>query len=450
MSSRGGVVLGLFALCLVGALVSGRAFFYNLAYVWGGLFAISLLWSRLSLAGVSVERQILTERAMVGELFEERFRLVNDSRWAKLWIEIRDLTELPGIRANLLTGLGFISEVDAVGHSGSAVLTGIRRGGSERWQVRTICTRRGRFPLGPTELRGGDPFGLFPIRRRDPIYRHLVVLPAVVPIRSFPIPSGRLPGGEALRRRTHQVTPNASGVREYEPGDSLNRIHWKSTAKRDRLISKEFEFDPLADVWLVLDMAARAQFEREGEAFTLEANGKQKSLWEDPRKRIPQATEEYAVSIAASLAFHLMERDRDVGLIAHARSRHVVQPERGEAQLHRLLEALAVLQAEGGHSVREVLKIESDRIPRGATVILVTADVSTEIVATARDLLRLGRVPIVILLDAESFNGPPGSGSLLSALRKAGAQAYLIVCGDDLESALNIERAQPQPAFQTT
>ena len=40
--------------------------------------------------------------------------------------------------------------------------------------------------------------------------------------------------GEALRRRTHYVTTNAAGVRDYAPGDSFGRIHWPSTARRNR------------------------------------------------------------------------------------------------------------------------------------------------------------------------------------------------------------------------
>jgi uncharacterized protein (DUF58 family) len=44
-------------------------------------------------------------------------------------------------------------------------------------------------------------------------------------------------------------------VRDYEPGDSFSRIHWRSTARRDRLVVKEFELDPLADIWIVPDMS---------------------------------------------------------------------------------------------------------------------------------------------------------------------------------------------------
>src|SRR5258707_1286157 len=74
---------------------------------------------------------------------------------------------------------------------------------------------------------------------------------------------GRMPGGDALRRRTHYVTANAAGVRDYGPGGSFNRIHWRSTARRDRLIVKEFELDPLSDIWIFLAGAAVGREPRE-------------------------------------------------------------------------------------------------------------------------------------------------------------------------------------------
>jgi uncharacterized protein (DUF58 family) len=106
-------------------------------------------------------------------------------------------------------------------------------------------------------LIGGDPFGLFPSQRQVGGRREVVVLPPTVPV-ELSIPAGRLSGAGA-RRRTYQVA-NASGVREYAHGDSLSRIHWKSTARRGRLISKEFELDPMSDVWIVLDGQRQMHF----------------------------------------------------------------------------------------------------------------------------------------------------------------------------------------------
>ena len=65
--------------------------------------------------------------------------------------------------------------------------------------------------------------------------------------------------GEARHRRTNQITTNVAGVRDYVHGDSLNRIHWATTARTRRLMAKEFELDPTADVWLYLDLHRDAE-----------------------------------------------------------------------------------------------------------------------------------------------------------------------------------------------
>jgi uncharacterized protein (DUF58 family) len=423
-------------LSLGAGLVSGRDFFFSLSYVWGGLLAVSFAMSRLSLRGVQLRRQRLTNRAQVGHLFQERITVSCSSRIPNLWLDVRDLSRLPGYRATALTGLGLLGPSDLLGHNASAVFAALHQGEQRDYIVRTVCTQRGRYGLGPTELRGGDPFGLFPRIEVVPVKQHVVVLPAVVPIHSFPIPSGRLPGGEALRRRTHQITPNASGVRDYEPGDSLKRIHWRSTAKRDRLIVKEFEFDPLADVWLLIDASDSRQYQLEHGALEKGAQAGN-PLWADLSSIIQPSTEEYAVSIAASLAFHFMEQDRNVGLIAHGAARHAVQPERGQAQLFRLLESLAVLQAHGEHSLAEVVKIEGDLIPRGATVLIVTADTHSGVVQVVQDFKRLGKMPILIMLEAASFGGPTGGAHILEAARRQGTPGRLIHCGENLTSALS-------------
>ena len=111
-------------------------------------------------------------------------------------------------------------------------------------------------------LTSGDPLGIFRFTRETPDTASLVVTPADGrPARASARPTGYLPGGESVHRRTPYVTSSVSGVRDYVPGDSINRIHWPSTARTGRLISKEFELDPLADVWMFLDMYEDAHAE---------------------------------------------------------------------------------------------------------------------------------------------------------------------------------------------
>ncbi|HMK09739.1 MAG TPA: DUF58 domain-containing protein, partial [Anaerolineales bacterium] len=290
-------------------------------------------------------------------------------------------------------------------------------------------SRRGRFRLGPTTLIASDPFGLFPVRRRAGSVREVVVLPPTVPLASFPIPAGRLSGGEALRQRTYQVTPNAAGVREYAPGDGLGRIHWKSTARRDRLISKEFELDPMADVWILLDGQRRMHFSIEGT---------EESLGGAPGRllRLPPRSEEYMAAAAATVALHVLGRNRATGLLGYGAARLVVQPERGEAQLFRILEALAGFRAESDVDLSDVLRIESDWFPRGATVVLFTPNVREDLYPRLLELRRRGLVPVATLIEPSDFGSRQSALPLGRALSDAGIPVRIVRRGQPLEHSL--------------
>lgn len=433
MSFRARVIAAFFALSLAAALISGRQLFYNLSYAWAGLIVVSFLWSQATAVGLVFTRERTSVRAQVGQVFREHYRLQNQSRWGKLWVEVYDLTEIPGYRANALTGLGLVGPSDFVGHRGSQVIESLEAGRTFDWEARTVCIRRGRFPLGPVDIRTSDPFGLFPRTTHLRESGHIVVLPPVVRLQAYGVPAGRLSGGEAIRQRTHQLTPNASTVRDYAPGDSLNRIHWKSTARMQRLIAKEFEFDPLADIWVVLDGDRSAHHEglEAAEPFT----GSFPSP-DNPAAGLPKSTLEYSVTVAASLAYHFIRLDRNVGLICHSRARIVLAPGRGRPQMKKVLESLAVIAAGGHQSLAEVMKIEAGRIPLGTTVYMITASDDSAALEAAVSLRTLGRNPHLIVVDAESFGGRHGGAGLVLEARRRGIRTSLIRYGENLADAL--------------
>jgi uncharacterized protein (DUF58 family) len=415
------VVLILLGLSLLALTLTGLPFYGRLSYLWASMLVLSWVWSKLALYGVTVERRTRTLRAHVGQVFEERFYVENQGRLPRLWLHVRDRSDLPGSQ-------------------GSRVLTLL--GGRERRTYRARCrlVQRGVFSLGPTDVVSGDLFGLFPVSRTMPSAGSLLVYPMMFDVPAFPNPPGLLPGGEALRLRTHQVTPNASGVREYVPGDSLNRIHWLSTARRGELIVKEFELDPMAQVWIFLDAEARAQAEQ---PYSLPSQAVE-AMWSPWKEvRLPPSTEEYAVSIAASLARHFLRRDRAVGFVSHHQASqqtpNVLPPDRGGRQLGKILEILAPLRAEGNLPISALVAAHAQHILRGSTVIVVTPSVEQE-VALAMDLLsQRGLRPVVVLLDVATFGGPAGTGSLTDAMTALGVPVCRVKNGDDLVAALRVE-----------
>lgn len=409
------VLTVLFILSLLTGLATGGVLFYRLSILWVLLLGITWVWSAASLKGLKFARSARTLRAQVGQIFEERFDIQNPSIIPRFWLEIVDTSTLPGA-------------------DGSRVLTMIQGRQSRSYLARTRLLRRGVFPLGPTEISSGDLFGLFPVRISLPASDSLLVYPMMVEVRNFPNPPGLLPGGEALRRRTHQITPNAAGIREYEPGDPLNRIHWLSTARRRRMMVKEFELDPLADVWLILDaekVVQRANPQPDQEFHA-------KDIWQRYKKfSLPPSTEEYSVSIAASLARSYLRRGRAVGLVGAGQHLALISPDRGGRQLGKILEALALLRAVGGIPLRGLVETQVKHMVRGSTVVLITPTVSNEVALLADYLLQRGLKPIVILLQADSFGGETGSGELLARIKMIGVPVRLVECGVDLEQALS-------------
>lgn len=408
------VVLLLFFISLLGGMVSRASFYYHLAYFWGGLFLFSWVYSRFALWGLDLVRTTRIHRSQVGMNLEERFELINHSRLPHLWVAIRNNTPLPGSQ-------------------GSKVINFIKGKEARSYLVRTRLIKRGLFPLGDTILSASDLFGLFPVERKITAKDSLLVFPMTVEITEFPSPAGSLPGGEAMRRRTQQITPNAAGVRDYYPGDPLNRIHWLSSARRNRLIVKEFELDPLAEIWFFFD--ADMHGHRGDASIKIDLNPRE--LW----KRVieiplPSSSFEVQVIACASLVKYFIAKRRAVGFVAYDRNLHVFPAERGARQFLKIMEALAMVEAEGKLPIQDLVENQSKLIPTGSTVILLSPANQEAIIEAVFSLERRGFHPIVIYLDATSFDiaGPAQPDRSLELNFRA--PYFVIRKGENLTQAL--------------
>ncbi|HSH04288.1 MAG TPA: DUF58 domain-containing protein [Anaerolineae bacterium] len=412
------IVLFLAVGSLIGGLVTSRDIWFTIFYLFSLLLILSFAWSWTNLHWSHIGRFTRTRRTRVGGPLDERFTMRNTSLIPKLWLELRDLSTVPN-------------------HFSSRVVSTLGPRRETSWRVSTICTQRGRYQLGPMTLYSSDPFGLFPLERDITAQTSVVIYPMAVDIHQFALPLGLLPGGDALRRRTHYVTTNASGVRDYAPGDSFSRIHWASTARRGRLIVKEFELDPLADIWIIPDMAQFVHTTaNDNQSGNYAANDISNWMKQD-KFSLPPATEEYTVTIAASLAQYFLRLDRSVGLMGEGQSFEMVQPDRGERQLNRILETLAVLSAQGRVPIQDLMRSRMQYFPRGTTVIIISPTTQDEWVTAASQLVRRGLRVVTVFVDPASFNGTKTNQALVPLLQASGVGTYFISRDDDLTTALS-------------
>jgi len=371
----------IWAAALAVALNSGWVVAYRLLYLFTLLIVLGLFWSGGAVWSLSIRREPLSGAAHVGEHIVERVRIRNRSLLPQLWVVIDDESELPLHRLR-------------------RVLSYLPPRAVREFLVRTPCLRRGRFHLGPSVLTGGDPFGIFRTRRRLAHGSNVVVYPRLFPVPALEQLAGVLAGDGRRHQRSPDPTTDVATVRDYHTGDEFARIHWPSTARLGRLISKEFEESPGGDIWIVIDLHGPAQA-----GSLLPLQGEHAVV--DPARwpELEPSTEEYAVSLAASVASHFLRADRAVGLVGHARHRLLVQPDRGGRQLSRILDVLAVISADGHVPLDRVLEREAPLFRRYDTVLVVTPSDRSEWVAAAHALALHGIRIVPLVIDRSTFTG---------------------------------------------
>lgn len=402
----------------VGTAVNGGTVYIRLLYLSILLILLAWLLTRLSLRGIRVERQARSLRASVGDIFEEHFEITNGSYLPKLWLEVANETTIPYA-------------------TGSRIITFLRSKQKRIYTSRTWLTNRGGFPLGPTNVASGDPFGIFRVSKNHPARSSLIVLPMMFPLTEFLTPPGLMPGGKAIRRKSIDVTPHASGVRDYVPGDPVKRIHWPTSIRRNQLMVKEFEQDPQAEVWLFLDTHKSAHISRSGQDY--EAPPVDDLLLLRRRTvKLPPSTLEYSISIAASLAHYFIGQRRAVGLVsALGHTFKVIPAERSERQEAKILEELAFLQAESTYTLPGLVTAQLGQLPQGSSAILITPMIWPELLLGVDSLQRRNLRPVVVLLMSQSFGSRVNNNDLAQSLEERKVPVCRVYCEADLSDTLS-------------
>jgi uncharacterized protein (DUF58 family) len=394
-------LIAVWLVCLTIALAGAWNAMWILVYVFGLLLLASYAWAELNVGGLELRRRHRARRVQVGDEFVEQAILEATpglTQWLpRLWLELHDRTDLPGHHLDRVLTLG------PVGH--------------RVWELRSVCVQRGRFTLGPVWVTSGDPFGLFRASRPLSVGTPIVVYPRTVDLARFGSVPGHLPGGSLQGARVQFTTPNVATVRDYRPGDAFSRIHWPTTARTGRLMVREFELDPAADIWIVLDLGRDVQA----------GSG-------------PESTEEYAVTVAASLAKLFLNQGRSVGMVSQQAT---LPADRGPRQLERLLEILAVVRATSHLALATMLAAETSRFTRSSTLVVISPSVAEEWVGFCEALAGRAVSTLGVLIEAATFGPAPSPLLLVSSLAAAHIPTYLVKRGEPLEQALATPRTAP-------
>ncbi|MFL5921224.1 MAG: DUF58 domain-containing protein [Gaiellaceae bacterium] len=385
MTRRGRLALVLGGATYFGAWAFGSKILYPVAL--GLPLAVLLGWLWIALAN----RPLQLRRSLPGGE-----RLEGDD--VKVALELVSEQHLVPARWTLRERVGRLGELEmTVGPSGRA-----------RYMLRNVP--RGRYAFEETIAVIEDPFGLERVEQRLDAPGALLVYPRLVELeRLFSDAGARAHDGRRLLLRRPSGF-DLHSVREYEHGDSLRKVHWRSTARRAQLMVKELEDAPRDEVAIVLDADPQSVV---GESFDVQ------------------------VRAAGSLLFAHVRRGRRARLVINGLQREHQGVRSAEGDWRAARDLLAAAEPQAGPPLAALLADEGSVVGRALELCIVTASLSPRLVERlVHRALGSGHVSLVFVDPASFAGAEPRPSPELLRLQAAGVALALVRAGDDLAERL--------------
>ncbi|MFT4557202.1 MAG: hypothetical protein ACI93T_000566 [Porticoccaceae bacterium] len=401
-------LLGAIFLLIIGIVFQLGLLVYSM-YALLGVILLSRWLARHWIENVTAHRESNRHTVEIGERVAVIVDLSNSSGIPIPWLLVED--SLP---RDALSCKPPKLKVD--GRRVSLIQMGPNGKKSIRYQLNFAT--RGYYQIGPLMLESGDLFGL---HRRYKVVTEphfVMVYPKVIPLSGYDLSSRRPIGEIRMAHRLFEDPTRLAGVREYQRGDSFNRIHWKATASTGKLHSRIYDPSTVAGATIILDF--------------------HKDMY--PAQGEPHRSE-LAITTVASLANAVCQMGQQIGLVTNGRDAAdrireegwrrefrtrnaakqsvgmssssdrlrpvIVETQRGFEQFQRIRESLARLELTDGLSFSELLMEATSRLPRDATVVAVLGDVTTETAIALGNMRRSGFAvyAIVVLQGGETSLG---------------------------------------------
>jgi uncharacterized protein (DUF58 family) len=344
---------------------------------------VARLWGRYCLNRVEYHRRLSSNRVFFGEEITLEVEVSNRKPLPLPWVQTED--EIPK-QVTLLKGK--TSPSYSPTHIVLNNLFSLSWYHKTKRRYRIQCLQRGYFTFGPASISSGDIFGFFTRKQEIEPLDYLMVYPKILALEKLGIPSKQPLGDIRTRNHIFQDPILTMSIREYHFGDSLKRIHWKSTARLGQLQTKVFEPTTTVDMGIFMDVR------------TVEY-----PHWSS----VPELLE-LGIVTSASIANHALSEGYRVGLYVNQNKRNSTEyiripPSQHTSQLKNILEALAPIQPVEMMSISRLVVNESRNLPWGSTLVVVTAIPTDELLSVLSNMKRAGRkVTLIIIGGKESIN----------------------------------------------
>lgn len=284
--------------------------------------------------------------------------------------------------------------------------------------LETAASRRGALRGAPLTFETAAPFGIGKVSRVLDLESPIVVHPRWVRLASFPLLESASTPNEALHERPRRGSgTDFFGLREYGPGDSLRRIHWRSSARTGNLLVREFEEHIGSRVSIIISGSVVGQE--------------------------PDTTFEAGMSCAASVVMYGLDAGHPAQLFcaSSAGIAHLFEPGKGEA-----LDWMSRIEPEGTLGLQSLVDFATPEIFRRSTnVIIFPTDKrsAAEVVGAISTLQDMATRVIAMIISARSYDptgpvlGEEDEAELFDSLRAMRVIVYLVEQGKELSECLS-------------
>ena len=373
--------------------------FFVIAFV---MFILSYIHMRLNIPVIEVQR-FTQDTVFEDEMLNIKMKIINNLSRSASFFEILD----------------YFPAAEPGKEKISLFMLDIKAKEEKNFNYTIECYKRGIWNIGPIEIISQDALGFFSMKRSLNVISNIIVYPALFMVFAFPpLASGSVSWMGVETAKISGDSHEFFGVREYQRGDAISKIHWPSTARHNKLRVKQFERSAIQEATIVLDL-------KKGNDIGV---GKETTL-------------EYAVKIAGSVSRFLMDSGAFVQLVGYTNEAKVVPFGKGESHAFKILEYLAGVRSEGDYTLSQTLEETIFITPYSSTLIVIMLDNDMDALSSLVQFRIKGIKLIVIVLASSTFGHTEDieylddidAKKFDEALAGLEAHVYKISKGDKLE-----------------
>ncbi len=371
------------------ALVLHSRQVYHMSVAAALLWPLSMLLGRHKLAGLRAIRSA-PQVLQAGAVADVVVRVTNPTTTRRLFVEVTD--ELPN---------------KALGGDPHFLAPVLQPGVETEFRYPLRTSLRGVYRIGPIVLTAADTLGLTTFSRRFDELGEVIVCPT--PVNLPPLwPVGAT--GRRSRKTRRAVGHDGSdfyNIREYIPGDDLRRIHWKTTARTDKLMAVQFSREQSLEGNILLDLY-QGVHSGEGASSTLEQG----------------------VILAATAARQAQLEGADVGLIAIGNEDYSVPVSPAVDQYAAILEALAYVSPVMPDNWLDAVIERLAGTPRRCAMLVISPRTDEAALTVARQLVARGQIVSWIVLHPTEASHT----TFIGQLRSLGCRTRTVNCSLPLQA----------------